>query len=150
MVVSPRHRQAVHRFLELASRLAAAGGHLQLQSPVTIEPSHEPEPDAMLVRGSGNDYAARHPSPADVSCVIEVAESSLPRDRGPKLRIYAAAGIPQYVIVDLNRDLVELHERPDPQGQRYRQVETLGPGDELPLLLPNGERLKMAVAACLP
>ena len=43
--------------------------------------------------------------------MIEVADSSLHRDRGTKQRIYADAGIPQYVIVNLIEQVVEVYER---------------------------------------
>lgn len=151
-VVSPRHSLTVHRFLPLVSRLEQGqlGCHLRIQSPVTIEPDHEPEPDVMIVRGRVAEYADRHPGPADVTCAIEVSESSLHRDLGLKLRIYAAAAIPQYVVVDLHRAHVQLHEVPDPDHSRYEDVTTLASGDELPLLLPGGRRLQLAVSSFLP
>ena len=46
------------------------------------------------------------------SCVIEVADSSLSLDVGPKLAAYAAARIPQYVVVDLVNHRVLVHEEP--------------------------------------
>lgn len=150
MVVSPRHRLAVHRFLQLISQLDEFGCHLQLQSPLTIQPSHEPEPDAMIVRGRIDDYARDHPGPADVTCVIEVSETSLLIDLGPKLRIYAAAGIAQYVVIDLTRDQVILHENPDSKETAYKQVTTLLADDDLPLILRDNRRLTIAVSACIP
>jgi len=113
VTMNPPHSLAMSRLMRLAPRVEDLGGHLRLQSPLTLEPHHEPEPDGMLVRGRPESYADRHPSAADVSCVIEVSSSSLERDRTTKQRIYAAAGIAQYVIVNLVDRRVEVYEEPD-------------------------------------
>src|SRR5882724_9169264 len=52
--------------------------------------------------------------------LIEVAESSLAYDRSTKLRLYAAAGIPEYWVVDCVAETVEVHRTPDAGG--YRDV----------------------------
>ena len=83
------------------------------QSAITTTDS-EPEPDIAVVRGTPRDYLARHPGPADMVLVIEVAESSLPRDRSHKGRIYAAASVPVYWIINLVDPQVEVYT--DPTG----------------------------------
>lgn len=47
--------------------------------------------------------------------MIEVADASLDRDR-LKAAMYAAAGVPEYWIVDLVNDTVEVHTQPGAQG----------------------------------
>ena len=130
VVISPRHSLAVNRLMRLAPRVEALGGHLQLQSPLTLEPSHEPEPDGMLVHGAPERYAERHPTAADVGSVIEVSASSLERDRTTKQRIYARAGIAQYVIVNLIDQRVEVYEAPNVVAGFYGSVRVLA-GDEV-------------------
>jgi Uma2 family endonuclease len=56
----------------------------------------EPEPDVMLLRRSPDYYRDRHPGPADVYLLVEVADSSLERDQGEKLPAYARAGWLKY------------------------------------------------------
>jgi hypothetical protein len=51
------------------------------ENPITLPPSHEPEPDGAVVQGRPEDYLKRHPGPADVVCALEVADSSLRADR---------------------------------------------------------------------
>jgi Uma2 family endonuclease len=51
------------------------------------------------VAGSHHDYAAAHPRTALL--VVEVADSSLLQDRLTKAPLYAAAGIPEYWLVNL-------------------------------------------------
>lgn len=129
MTMHPQHSLALSRLLRLGPRIGALGGHLRLQSPLTLEPLHEPEPDAMLVHGQPERYAERHPGAADVGCVIEVSSSSLERDRTTKQRIYADADLPQYLIINLVDQRVETYEEPKPGAGRYSVVQ-LAAGDE--------------------
>ncbi|MGZ3415793.1 MAG: Uma2 family endonuclease, partial [Isosphaeraceae bacterium] len=78
----------------LAPRLRE-GWYCRGQSAITT-PDSEPEPDLAVIRGSESDYLSRHPGPADTALAVEVADSSLGRDRSIKARIYAAAGVPLY------------------------------------------------------
>src|SRR5438105_12065286 len=99
--VGPPHATAITRLGDLSARFKRCGCHIRLQSPVPMPPFDEPEPDAAIVRGTNDDYVEHHPGAADVFCVIEVADASLPRDRGYKQQIYANAGIRTYIIINL-------------------------------------------------
>jgi Uma2 family endonuclease len=48
---------------------------------------------------------------------MEVADVTLRRDRGPKLRSYARAGIPTYWIVNVKARQVEVYT--SPEGSAY-------------------------------
>ena len=74
-----------------------------------LSPNDELAPDVAVVEVSPEDYATAHPCPWQVVSAIEVADGSLGRDRTTKLRIYAAAGIRQYLVVDLVQRQVEPH-----------------------------------------
>ncbi len=78
----------------------------QCQVPLTTDRS-EPEPDIAVVVGEHNDCRHRHPSGSDCRLVIEVAESSLTRDRA-MAAIYAAADVPEFWIVNLLEKQVEV------------------------------------------
>ena len=147
--INPDHRLTMSRLLRLAPRVEDLGGHLQLQSPLTIEPQHEPEPDGMLVYGPPERYADRHPGPADVHGVIEVSSSSLERDRTTKQRIYASAEIAQYVIVNLVDRRIEVYEEPKPEAGHYGVVRLLTGEDEVALRLGGGE-IRLPVLELLP
>lgn len=150
MTVNPLHSLVVSKLQRLVAALEAVGCHLRVQNPVTIVPRHEPEPDALIVRGRLEDYASHHPEPADVSCAVEVADSSLARDRTTKLRIYATAGIPQYCVINLPDRRIEVHEDPDGERGVYRDRRELTAEATLALLLPNGRRFEVAAADLLP
>jgi Uma2 family endonuclease len=139
----------VQRLMQLDRRLDGRGCHLRLQSPLTIAPWHEPEPDALIARGSAEDYQEAHPQPGDVSCVIEVADSSLHRDRTTKLKIYAAAGIGQYLIANLGDRVVEMHTEPVAAESRFARRDLVGPGEVVGLSLPDGSTLELDVASLL-
>src|SRR5688500_16463669 len=98
---SPLHTLVVALLTALAARINGPHCHMQIQLPVSCPLDGEPEPDGSVVRGVPRDYADRIPGPPDVSCVVEVSHSSLGRDREDKLPIYAATGIPQYVLINL-------------------------------------------------
>ena len=83
------------------------GWHVNSQQPLRLATS-EPEPDAMVVRGSRRDYLDRLPGPAEVALVVEVADTSLEQDRVFKKAIYAGAAIAVYWIVNLIERQVEV------------------------------------------
>jgi Uma2 family endonuclease len=84
---------------------------LRFQLPLAVSDSSEPEPDVAIV--AAGDYRRAHPTTALL--VIEVADSSLARDRG-KAILYAGAGIPEYWIVDLTSRVVEVYSAPSSSG----------------------------------
>ncbi len=150
MTIGKRHNAAVKLLIILDRLLTAYGCHMQIQGPVTTSAHHEPEPDGAVVRGGARDYLERNPGPADVLCVIEVSDSSLDHDRTNKLQIYAAAGIPQYVIVNLVDFQVEVFESPIPAESRYSQAKTLQAGAPLSLHVGGGTHLDVPVRDLLP
>ena len=86
---NPPHVLATKLVANAFARLLPPGWHAATQDPITTDAS-EPEPDVSIVRGDPRDYADRHPEPADAAIVIEVADTTLARDRGIKRRIYAS------------------------------------------------------------
>jgi len=131
--------------------LLPQGWFYDSQEPITLADG-EPEPDGAVVRGRFQDYAAAHPGPGDVAVVIEIADSSLERDRGIKLRSYARAGIPTYLIINLVERQVELFSEPDPAAQpqpTYRRCEAVRSGT-VPIALPGHEVKHVSLDALLP
>ena len=96
--------------------------------PLRLGAASVPEPDLAVVRGGPRDYVHSHPRTAEL--VIEVADSSLVIDRGRKLRLYAREGIPEYWIVNLVDDCVEVRRRP--AGEDYAETRVCRRGDTIP------------------
>jgi Uma2 family endonuclease len=122
----------------------------QVQLPITLPPDNEPEPDAAIVRGTPDDYRDRHPGPGDVLCVIEVADSSLEHDRTTKQRIYAEAGIPQYVIINLVDGSIEDYQEPRSSAGRYARSVALKKQDSLKILLSEERSMELRGIDLLP
>ena len=107
MPKNPPHRVATRLLRQALERVVPAGWYVDSQEPITTADS-EPEPDVVVVRGETRQYLDRHPGPQDVALIIEVADTTLQRDRVLKQRIYAAAGIPVYWIVNLLDNQLEV------------------------------------------
>jgi Uma2 family endonuclease len=92
------------------------------QLPMDLDPISMPLPDLMVLP---LDAYADH-TPEQAHLVIEVAKSSLRMDLGEKARRYAAAGVPRYWVVDVDRRLVHAHADPQADGSwgLVRQVRT--------------------------
>ena len=145
---SPLHRAIITLLTELAARIQSNAQYLQIQLPISCPPDSEPEPDAAVIRGQPRDLE-RFPGPGDVSCVIEAAHSSLGRDREDKLPLYAAAGVPQYIIINLQNLTLEVHTDLDPAAEQYRSKVTVERDGSVALRLPAGE-ITIAAQDILP
>lgn len=149
LVVGEQHAYAVNQLASLLVKLDRNRMYVQTQQPVAIpEVGGEPEPDAAVVLRPMTEPGK--PMAADVSCVVEVAGSSLDRDRTTKLRHYARGGIPQYLIVNLAERTVEEYLVPDVHKGTYARAVTYRPGDGLQLHLDGENRLPVKVRDLLP
>lgn len=82
-----------------------------------------PEPDVAIYAMELRTRLPRH-----ALLLVEVADSSLAKDRKIKTEIYAEAGVPEYWIANVRAHRVEVHTRPGPDG--YADVRTYA-GDEV-------------------
>ena len=79
---------------QLLVQVLAGRALVQPQCPIYLNDRSAPEPDLAVVRWRPISESSRS-FPSDVHLVIEIADSSLQYDSGPKLGRYAAAGIPE-------------------------------------------------------
>lgn len=121
---SPGHAAAVSRLnMLLASVAASAGLVVSPQCPLDVASRlSQPEPDLAVVPA-----ASRETHAGDALLVIEVSASPRAVDLGRKLAIYAAAGIPEYWVLDLDRRRLVVHR--EPTGDRYASVASLTDAD---------------------
>lgn len=89
---------------------------IRSENPITLPTLSEPEPDLVLAKLPTQNYAKRHPYPADIVLVVEVADATLQKDRTIKLPTYAKAGLPEYWIVNLVDRQLEIYTQPRPDG----------------------------------
>ncbi len=132
--IGSRHAACVDKIDELLKKLTADKALVRVQNPVITNSLSEPEPDIAIVKRKDNYYADGHPKPDDVYLIIEVADSSLEKDRQTKLEIYASANIPEYWIINLDKKEVEVYQ--SPFKNTYRSKKLFFPEDaiELPRL----------------
>lgn len=123
--IGDRHAVCVRRLDAILQARVAGRAVVSVQSPVRLSERSEPQPDIALLRFRA-DFYPRHPGPADVLLLIEVAEASLEIDRAVKAPVYARAGIPEVWLVDLAGEAVEVFRAPGPGG--YGRVERVGRG----------------------
>ncbi len=128
-----------------------AGWLLRVQQTIALADS-QPEPDFAIVRGTARSYLTRHPGPADAGLLIEVADSSLLRDRADKGRIYARADIPIYWIVNLVDGRVEVYTQPSGSHvtPAYGVSRFFHVGDAVPLVVDGTVTGTVPVADLLP
>lgn len=110
---------------------------VRIQNPLQMPASDsEPEPDIAWVHQKR--YSGKHPTPEEVYLIVEVADSSLDLDRGLKLATYAAAGIPDYWIVNLKEKQTEVYRQPS--GTAYKEHTIARPGENVsPLVQPESQ-----------
>ena len=73
--IGPRHNACVNRALRALVRAAGDDAIVQAQGSVRLDLRSEPEPDLVVIRPRADFYASRHPGPADILLVIEIADS---------------------------------------------------------------------------
>jgi Uma2 family endonuclease len=148
--VGTEYAWTVKTIAKLDAKLKRLGSHMQTQQPLQLSSDGEPEPDGAIIRGTEDDYRDRLPTNADATCVIEVADSSLQWDRTTKQRLYAAADIPQYVIINLVDRCVEVHTDPQPERGIYGKRIVLQGKGRLELNTAKAKTLNVAVRSLLP
>ncbi len=137
---SPAHLEAVSRLTMLVVPIAArAGLVVNPQGPLDVaSPISLPEPDIAVAPAGGWDAY-----PAQALLVVEVSVTSRAVDLGRKAAIYAAAGIPDYWVLDIARRRLVVHRDP---ADRYESVASLTDADvataaRLPLTVPVADLL---------
>lgn len=148
IVMSPigyRHATAVTK-LTNALVLRAKGRYLvSPQNPFLLDNRSEPQPDLCLIDPIVVEQS-RHPEPADIFLVIEVADSTVHYDREEKLPAYARNGVREYWLLNLDKNHLEIYRRPE--ADQYREVWQRGPAESICLLaFPD---VKLRVGDYLP
>ena len=88
-----------------------------------------------IVRRLGREYRDHHPYPDNVLWLVEYSNTSLGKDLDAKQRLYAAAGIPEYWVVNLRDMTVPVFR--DPSAETYETEQTLDRGVIHPLAFPD-------------
>ncbi len=150
MTKKPRHVSACEPVAGALEALLPEGWYIREQNPLPIPDYDEPEPNIVIARGSRGRYATRHPGPGDVALVVEVADTSLGKDRGEKSLAYGRGGVPVYWIVNLIDNQIEVYSKPDRNSGDYARYVVHAASDSVPLEIENAEAGRVAVSDVLP
>ena len=119
-------------FMEMLGRRVV----VSVQNPVRLSERSEPEPDVALLKPRADFYTESHPRAGDVMLIVEVSHSTVEYDRDVKTPLYAAAGIPELWLVNLDEDFID--GLSDPEGAGYRTTRRYVRGERIaPALLPD-------------
>jgi Uma2 family endonuclease len=129
--IGSNHASHLKRINKLFTRLIPENLLTSVQDPLQLSELSEPEPDFMVLKPSQDSYSSRHPSAKDVLLLIEVADSSLTFDQNQKLRLYALHNVPEYWLLNLNDNCLEVYRKP--KGEVYAEKSTLYSGDNVNL-----------------
>lgn len=123
------HSAAVTRIGRVLSRRLAERALVRFQDPVQLSDFSEPEPDVAVVQIDPLDYEDHHPTPREIFWLIEVADSTLRRDRALKVPLYGQSGIAEYWILDVQERCLYVFRQPTTEG--YRTEQKLYEGDNV-------------------
>jgi Uma2 family endonuclease len=115
-----RHATAVTLVADALRSAFGPGVTVRVQLPFNLDDHSAPEPDVAVVPGKPRDYRDAHPARALLIC--EIADTTRAYDRGRKLSAYARAGVPEYWILDLNEETLEVCRVPQHSGYAQQRV----------------------------
>jgi Uma2 family endonuclease len=152
--MSPQYHPHAFAITELVDALhlhfgIRQGYKVRVQLPFETPGESMPEPDALVCTDA---HFLRQPHPKEAVLVIEVADSSLDRDREKALE-YAAAKVPEYWILDVNNRRVELYRDPvidktTALGFRYALMRLVEENETIEPLAKSGSAMAIAQFFC--
>ncbi len=99
------------------------------QNPILLSDYSQPQPDVAILKWRDDFYASALPTPDDILLIIEVADSTIAYDRDVKNPLYAANGIPEMWLFDVNQQIIEGYSQPSKLG--YKRMQRYERGDNL-------------------
>lgn len=123
----PAHASPVDELTAILVPALLKRARVRVQQPLLAADESEPEPDVAVV--PLGDYHLVHPDQALL--VVEIAASSLRKDRLVKAPLYALSNVREYWIVNVTERVIEVHRGPTAGGwssvTRHEHGETIAP-----------------------
>jgi Uma2 family endonuclease len=131
-----RHNACVNRANTFFSEAFGRSVIVSNQSPLRLSNYTEPVPDVIVLKTVADFYASRECKPEDVLFLVEVSDTTLRYDKNIKLPRYAAAGVAEVWIEDLQGDVLLVYRYPVKKAFKTSLV--LHRGDSIsPLAFPQ-------------
>jgi Uma2 family endonuclease len=124
--IDEAHIQGTKNLYDVLLQRLGARASVRCQAAFAASDISEPQPDVFVTEPG--EYWTDHPARAFL--VIEVARSSLRRDRGPKALLYGLATVDEYWIVDQIHECVDVYRDRQEDGSwgtksRHKRGETI-------------------------
>ena len=135
--MSPEGPLHASRLRKVANYLRSLLNGLALVSeahPIALSDS-EPETDVAIVRLPESRYDQHHPGAEDIFWLVEIADTTLAKDLQEKKQVYAAAGIQEYWVIDVNANILTIFRQP--HGIDYSIKLDMSQGELVPLAFPE-------------
>jgi Uma2 family endonuclease len=97
------------------------------------------DPDISLIP---DKIDIRHILGADIPLVVEIADSSLARDRGPKAALYAKYGVRELWVIDARK--LKTYRFASPVGGVWQETSVIGPDEPLSHPILKGMSIRLA------
>jgi len=124
-----KHAVCVARLTKHFERKLGDQTIIWTQNPIILSDYSQPQPDLAILKWRDDFYANALPTPDDILLIIEVADSTIAYDRDVKMPLYAANGIPEMWLFDVNQQIIEGYSQLSASGykrtMRYEQGDTL-------------------------
>ena len=127
--IGRKHVACIIRLVKLFEKKLGDRFMISAQNSVRLNNHSEPQPDIAILKWRDDFYIEALPTPDDILLIIEVADSTIAYDREIKAPLYAAAGIPEMWLFDVNKKAIEGYSQPSANGykliRRYDESDTL-------------------------
>jgi Uma2 family endonuclease len=124
--IGSRHTAAVAALHEIFVKRLDDRALVRSAGSIRLPPHSAPEPDVVVLRRRSDFYRDVLTEADHVFLLVEVAETPLRYDREVKVPLYAAAGIREVWIVDIEGECVEIYAAV--ALGRYRRTERITRG----------------------
>jgi Uma2 family endonuclease len=99
---------------------------IQVQLPIEASAADRrrslPEPDLSVLAEDKPEFARRFARGDELLLAMEIADSTAGFDLSRKAVLYAAAGVPEYWVLDLQRRRLVVHREPSEAGYRLTRL----------------------------
>jgi Uma2 family endonuclease len=127
--ITVAHASTVSRLIQLLFRSLGERAFLSVQNPIQLDDETLPQPDVAVFKPRDDFYSQEHPDPESILLLIEVSDMTHQYDRRVKGKLYGAANIIEYWLIDLAKSRIKVYSEPRPDG--YRTVTRYTPGEML-------------------
>jgi Uma2 family endonuclease len=124
--IGKKHASCVNFLIELLRDFLGKNVIISPQNPIVLDDLSEPQSDICILKRREDFYRTTNATAKDALLVIEVADTTVKYDREVKFPRYAANGIAEAWLIDLENDRVEIHSEPTAFG--YSLVKILHRG----------------------